>query len=69
MKSQDIAIIGILLAVGAIARFAALYAPLPPFLMPELCHCLLLSGSHAGRPQILPGIGNRIYRRDHQCSN
>ena len=35
MKSQDIAIIGILLAVGAIARFAALYAPLPPFLVPN----------------------------------
>ncbi|HOJ97253.1 MAG TPA: hypothetical protein PK024_10515 [Methanospirillum sp.] len=45
MKSQDIAIVGILLAVGAIARFAALYAPLPPFLVPNFVivfYCLAI---------------------------
>jgi len=45
MRSQDIAIVGILLAVGAIARFAALYAPLPPFLVPNFVivfYCLAI---------------------------
>ena len=45
MKSQDIAIVGILLAVGAIARVAALYAPLPPFLVPNFVivfYCLAI---------------------------
>ena len=45
MRSQDIAIVGILLGVGAIARFAALYAPLPPFLVPNFVivfYCLAI---------------------------